>query len=137
MLSNVFTKTIHDRWFGTAIAAASLVLLLLFAMSVYRDIDLGIYTELPEAFRTILGISPDADVGSLAVGVFFTGYGAWVLAGLMIAAGSASIASEESKGTIGILLGNPKGRTYVLLSKAASMALLTILTVLILCECVS
>ena len=70
MLANIFTKTLQDRWFGTAIAVASLILLILFAMSVYRDIDLGIYTELPEAFRAIVGISADADVGSLAIGVF-------------------------------------------------------------------
>lgn len=132
MFANIFTKTLRDRWLGTAIAAASLILLLLFAMSVYRDIDLGIYTELPEAFRAIVGISADADVGSLAIGVFFTGYGAWILAGLMIAAGSASIASEESKGTIGLLLGNPKSRSYVLLSKAASMILLTVSAVAVL-----
>ncbi len=41
------------------------------------------------------------------------------LAGLAIAMGSASIAGEESAGTMGLLLGNPKSRTYVLASKGA------------------
>ena len=125
MLANIFTKTLRDRWLGVAIATGSLALLLLFAMSMYRNLDLGIYANMPEAFRALLGVPAEADVGSLAIGVLFSSYGAWVLAGLMIAAGSASIASEESKGTIGLLLGNPKSRTNVLVSKAASMVLLT------------
>ena len=124
MLGNIFTKTLRDRWLGVAIAAGSLALFLLFAMSMYRNLDLGIYANMPEAFRAILGVPAEADVGSLAIGVLFSSYGAWILVGLMIAAGSASIASEESKGTIGLLLGNPKSRTNVLVSKAASMVLL-------------
>ena len=124
MLSNIFTKTIRDRWLGTAIAAASLALMLLFAMAIYRDINLDFYTELPESLRAILGIPPGADIAGLAIGELFVSYGAWILAGLAIAAGSASIAGEESKGTIGLLLGNPKSRTNVLVSKAASMVLL-------------
>jgi ABC-2 type transport system permease protein len=132
MPKNIFSKTFRDRWFGTAIAVLSLILLLYFAMSIYRNIDLGIYTDLPEAFRTILGISANADIGSLAIGVFFTSYGAWVLAGLAIASSSASITGEESNGTIGILLGNPKSRTNVILSKIASMTLITALAVLLL-----
>jgi ABC-2 type transport system permease protein len=43
--------------------------------------------------------------------------------------GSASIAGEERDGTIGLLLGNPKSRTHVLASKAASMVLLVALAV--------
>ena len=124
MLANIFTKTLRDRWLGVAIAAGSLALFLLFAMSMYRNLDLGIYANMPEAFRAILGVPAEADVGSLAIGVLFSSYGAWILVGLMIAACSASIASEESKGTIGLLLGNPKSRTNVLVSKAASMVLL-------------
>ncbi len=129
MLINIFTKTIRDRWLGTLIATVTLVLFVLMAMAFYRDIDLSFYTELPEVFRQILGVPPGVDVASLGIGVMITSYGAWILAGLMIAAGSASIASEESKGTIGILLGNPKSRTNMLLSKAASMILLTGLAV--------
>ena len=124
MLSNIFTKAIRDHWRGMAIGAGSLALMLLFVMTMYRNLDLGIYTEMPEALRAMMGISAEADVGSLAIGVLFSAYGAWVLVGLAIAIGSASIASEESKGTIGLLLGNPKSRTNMLISKAASMVLL-------------
>jgi ABC-2 type transport system permease protein len=48
---------------------------------------------------------------------------------MTIAWASASIASEESNGTIGLLLGNPKSRTNVLVSKAAAMVLLMFLIV--------
>ncbi len=39
--------------------------------------------------------------------------------------GSASIAGEEKDGTMGILLGNPKSRTHILVSKGANVILLT------------
>lgn len=129
MLFNIFTKTIRDRWLGTLIATVTLVLFVLMNMAFYRDIDLSSYTELPEVFLQIMGVPAEADLASFGIGVMITSYGAWILAGLMIAAGSASIAGEESKGTIGILLGNPKSRMNMLLSKAASMVLLTALAI--------
>jgi len=124
MLANIFTKTMRDHWRGVAIGAGSLALMLYFMMAMYREFDLSIYTELPEAFLVLMGIPENADVGSLAIGALFSSYGSWVLVGLAIAAGSAFIAGEESKGTMGLLLGNPKSRTNVLVSKAASMLLL-------------
>ena len=124
MLVNIFTKTVRDHWHGIVIADVSLALMLFFVMLLYRDIDLSFYTELPDVFLSIMGIPAGADIGSLAIGELLAAYGAWVLAGLAIAAGSAFIAGEESNGTIGLLLGNPKSRINLLLSKAASMVLL-------------
>jgi len=125
MLANVFTKTTRDWWKGMTIAVAVLGLLFLMGMSVYRDIDLSIYTSLPDAFLSLFGIPADADVGSLAYGAIYTGYGAMTLAAVTLVLGAASIAGEEAKGTLGLLLGNPKSRTYVLASKAGAMMLLT------------
>jgi ABC-2 type transport system permease protein len=124
MLANIFIKTIRDRWRGITIGTVSLALMLFFMMAMYREFDLSIYTELPEAFLMLMGIPAEADVGSLSIGALFNSYGSWVLVGLAIAAGSAFIAGEESKGTIGLLLGNPKSRTNMLVSKAASMMFL-------------
>jgi len=124
MLATVFTKTTRDRWKAMAIAIISLALLLLMAMAVYRDIDLSVYTELPEVFLSLMGIPDGADVASLAIGVLYGFYGALTLAALAVSMGSASVAGEERDGTIGLLLGNPKSRTNVLVSKAASMMLL-------------
>ena len=124
MLASVFAKTTRDRWKGMAIAMFSLGLLLWMVMAVYQDIDISAYSELPEVFLSIMGIPEGADVASLAVGVMYGFYGALTLAGLAVSMGSASVAGEERDGTIGLLLGNPKSRTNVLVSKAASMLLL-------------
>ncbi len=132
MLATVVTKTVRDRWKGMAIAAGSLALMLFFGMAVYRDIDLSVYTDLPEVFRTLVNIPKDADVGSLAYGAIYSTYGALTLAGLAISMGSASIAGEERNGTMGLLLGNPKSRTYVLVSKAGAMIVLTAVGALVL-----
>lgn len=131
MAANIFVKASRDRWRGWAISAASLTLLLLFGMSVYRDIDLTIYDELPDAFRSLLGIGEDVDVGGLAVGYVFGSFGAVVVAAMALVMGSATIAGEERNGTMGVLLANPKSRTHVLLSKAASLVLLTGATVFV------
>lgn len=125
MLATVTTKTVRDRWKGTVIGAVTLGLLLIFGMAVYRDIDLSVYTSLPEAMRALMNIPPDADVGSIAYGAIYSSYGALMLAALAISSGSASYAREERNGTIGFLLGNPKSRTHVLASKAAALVLLT------------
>ena len=124
-LANVFTKTTRDRWKGMAIGSVTLAVLFLFGMSVYRDIDLSVYTDLPDVFRSMVNIPKDADVASLAYGAIYGSYGTMTLAGLALAMGAASIAGEERKGTIGLLLGNPKSRSTVLVSKTASMVFLT------------
>ncbi len=125
MLVNVFTKTTRDRWKGMMIGTAALAVMFFLAMSVYRDIDISVYTDLPEAFLLLMNIPADADVGSLAYGAIYTSYGALTLAALALVTGAASIAGEERNGTLGLLLGNPRSRTNVLLSKAGSMLLLT------------
>ena len=108
-----------------AIGAGSLALLFFFGMAAYRDIDLTLYTDLPEAWRALANIPDDADVGTLAYGAIYGSYGALTVAALSQSMGSASIAREERNGTIGLLLGNPKSRGYVLMSKATSLVLIT------------
>ncbi len=120
----IFTNTLRDRWLSWAISAASLTLLLFFGMSVYRDIDLSIYAELPVAFRSLLGIGEEVDVGGLAVGDVFGSIGAVVVAVVALVMGAAAIAGEERNGTMSILLANPRSRTHVLLTKAAALVLL-------------
>ena len=126
MLANVFTKTTRDRWKSTVIGAVALALLLVFGMAVYRDIDVSFWDDLPEAFRNMFGIPEGADVGGLAYGAIYSGYGALAMAGIAIAAGSASIAGEERAGTFGLLLDNPISRTRVVAEKAASLLVVTL-----------
>lgn len=124
LLATVFSKTILDRWRGVTIGVVSLAALLYFGMVVYQDIDLSIYTNLPPAFESLIGIGDDADVASLAYNAIYSSYGAIILAGIAIAMGSAFIAGEERKGTIGVLLGNPRSRTQVLVAKTAAMVVM-------------
>jgi len=132
MLANVFTKTIRDRWLGAAIAGGAIALWLLMAASIYRDIDLTIYTDMPEFVRNLMGIPEGADVGALAYSVVLGFAGAVTVASIALSMGSASIAGEEKNGTFGLLLGNPKTRTSVLASKAGAMVLLVGMATLIL-----
>jgi len=99
--------------------------MLLVGMAVYRDIDMSIYTSMPEAFRALMNITADTDASGLAYGAIYSSYGALTLAALALSIGAVSIAGEERNGTIGLLLGNPRSRTHVLLSKGASMVTLT------------
>ena len=99
-------------------------------MAAYRTVDLGIYTSLPRVYRAVLNIPSKADVGSLAIGVLIATYGAMTMFAMALSMGGASIAGEERAGTIGLLLANPKSRVHVLLSKAGSMVLLSVLGVL-------
>ena len=128
-LSSIFFRAALDRWLGWAIATVSLILLLLFGMAVYRDVDLTIYADLPEVFLSLIGIGEDVDVGGLAIGYIFGSIGALVVAVMALVMGSAAIAGEERNGTMKILLANPRSRTQVLLSKALAIVMLTALAV--------
>lgn len=126
MYASVFTKTLADRWRGMTIGVVSLAVLLWFGMVVYQDIDLSLYTDLGPAFQSLVGIDADADAASLAYNAIYSTYGAIILAGVAIAMGAAFIAGEERKGTIGVLLGNPRSRTNVLVSKTAAMLVIVV-----------
>ncbi len=132
MYASVFSKTLVDRWRGMVIGVVSLAAMLAFGMAVYQDIDLSIYTDLGPAFQSIIGISEDADAASMAYNAIYSTYGAIILGGLAIAMGSAFIAGEERRGTIGILLANPRSRTQVTLAKTSAMLVLVALAGLVL-----
>jgi ABC-2 type transport system permease protein len=120
-LTNVYTKSVRDRSTSVLIAAISTALMFVFGMAVYRDIDLSVYTDLPEAFQSMFGIGDDADVGGIAYSALLASYGMLVMAGVAIAAGATSIAGEEKKGTIGLLLSNPLSRSTYVASKAGGV----------------
>jgi ABC-2 type transport system permease protein len=124
MLGSVLAKTLRDNWRGWAIAVVSLAAIFMLAMSIYRDIDLGIYTSMPEVFRSMAGIPEEADVGSLAVSAFVGTYGAMVVGIMALSMGSAAIAGEERAGTIALLLATPRSRTHLLLWKTAPVVIL-------------
>jgi ABC-2 type transport system permease protein len=124
MLATVYTKAATDRWRGWAIGTLTLVAFLFLGMAAYRDIDLSVYTTMPEAFRSLVGIDENTDAGSLAYQAMYSSYGALVLFALALAMGAAAIAGEERRGTLGLLLANPVSRTKVLVEKAAALVTL-------------
>ena len=131
MQHSVFAKSIQDRWRGMFIASATLGVFFLFGMAVYKDIDLGFYNDFPEAIQAMMGISEGADVGSLAYGAIYGVYGALVLAVMALMAGAGSIAGEERNGTLGLLLGNPKSRSHILISKTVALLVLLALAIVV------
>ncbi len=132
MLSSVFLKTIRDRWRGWTIALVSLVAMLVLAMAAYQDIDPAIFATMPEAYRSLIGLQGELDVGALSINVTMASYGAMVIAAMAFTMGAAAIAGEERDGTLGLLLGNPKSRTHVLVSKMASLVVFAVASVAIL-----
>jgi ABC-2 type transport system permease protein len=124
VLSSVFTKAIRDRWAGLMIGSVLVAVWLVLAMAIYRDIDISVYTELPEGVRDLMGIPEGADAATLAYNIMLESAAALTLAGLAVSMGSAAIAGEERNGTFGLLLGNPKTRTQILASKLAAMIML-------------
>lgn len=127
MYANVFTKSVRDRTTSMLIGAVSIGVLLWFGMAVYRDIDISFYYEsLPPAILELMGIPATGDVAGIAVGAMYNLMGAFTLAGLAISMGAYAIAGEERDGTFGLLLGNPLSRRAVLVSKAASLTVVTI-----------
>lgn len=125
MLHNVLTKTVRDRTVSTLVGAVSVGVMLLFGMAVYREVDVTVYQQLPEAILDLMGIPAGADVGALAYGAMYDLIGAFVLAGLAVGMGASAIAGEEQEGTLGLLLGNPLSRRRVLASKSMSIILVT------------
>lgn len=132
MLSNIFMKTNRDRVIAMLVGASVLGFFLPWGMAVYKDIDLSFYNDLPEVFRSLMGIPEGADAATMTYGAMYSFMGSMTLAALAISMGAASIAGEERSGTIGILLGNPVGRSRVLAAKAASLVVLSAIGVAIL-----
>ncbi|HSM45084.1 MAG TPA: hypothetical protein VK969_08735, partial [Acidimicrobiia bacterium] len=95
MLANVFTKAVRDRTVSTLIGAMSLGLMLWFGLTVYRDIDISFYQQLPAAVLELMGVPSEGGVGGLAFGAMYDFMGAFVLAGLAISMGASAVAGEE------------------------------------------
>lgn len=132
MSTAVFAKSLRDRWLGMAIAAGTIGLFLIAGMAMYRDLDLSIYTDLPEGFRNAFGFGDAADAGGLAFGAIYGFVGALAVAGVAISIGANAIAGEERDRTIGVLLANPLSRVTVLASKGLSLVLLVTAAALVL-----
>jgi ABC-2 type transport system permease protein len=127
MLANVFTKSIRDRQIAMLWGVIGVVSVSVMGLAAYSDLDqeiVDLFDGLPEALKLVIGIADATGAGSLILGEVVNLMAPLILGGLAISMGSAAIAGEERRGTFGILLGNPKSRRQVLVSKAAASVLL-------------
>ncbi len=127
MLANVFTKSIRDRQVAILWGIIGVVSVAVMGLAAYSDLDqeiVDLFDGLPEALKTVIGIADATGAGSLILGEVVNLMAPLILGGLAISIGSAAIAGEERNGTMGVLLGNPRSRRQVVISKAAAMALL-------------
>ncbi len=124
MTTAVLTKAVRDRGVGIVVASVSVGLLLILGLAVYSGLDLGIYRDLPEAMRAVMGIPEGGDAASLAYNVMLGTMGSLTLAGLAVSIGASAIAGEERDGTLGLLLANPTSRAGVLVAKGAGLLVL-------------
>jgi len=126
MLANVFLKTIRDRWLGWTIAVGVVWSFVWLGFAAYSGLDLSILETFPEAYQSMIGLRPGMDAGALSIAAIYGTYGSLTFAAMALAMGAASIAGEERKGTLGLLLANPKSRTQVYVAKVAALILFVI-----------
>lgn len=131
MLANVFLKTVRDRWLGWTIALGVVWSFVLLGFAAYSDLDLSILATFPQAYQAMIGLRPGMDAGALSIAAIYGTYGSLTFAAMALAMGAASIAGEERKGTLGLLLANPTSRTHVYVSKVAALVVLTILATVV------
>jgi len=124
-MTPVLLITVRNRWRAWMIAVFVIGLWLLLAMAIYRDIDMSIYTNMPDAVRELMGIPDGADAATLAYGVMFDFVAPLVLASMAISMGAAAVAGEERDGTIALLLASPISRRGVLAAKLGAIVALT------------
>ena len=126
MLANIFTKSLRDRWVSTTVATTIAGAFLIVAMAAYQNVDVSVYTDLPEGVRALMGIPAGADSATLAYDIVLGLIAAMTVCGLALSMGASSVAGEERDGTIGLLLGNPRSRRRLLAAKGAAMTVLVV-----------
>ena len=138
MLRNVLLKTLRDQrrallWWGLGLVGVA-IMTLLFYPSLRDTPELNdIFEQMPEALsRAFLGEFTDltSPEGFLNTQVFVF-FGPLLFIIYAVAFGSGTIAGEEARGTLGLLLSNPVARWKVLTQKFGAMAIATLLLAVI------
>jgi ABC-type polysaccharide/polyol phosphate export permease len=109
MLTSIYSKSLRDRWVSTTASMALVGAFLVLAMAAYGQVGTDVYSQMPEALRSLMGIPDGADAATLAYTVVFGMMGALTLAGLALSMGASSVAGDARDGSIGVLLGNLGG----------------------------
>lgn len=123
MLQTLYLKSVRDRWLGALIGVTSLWMVAVFGMWAYSGIGddaVAFFDQMPEFYSSLVGISGDAGVTGLMMSMMFNFMGPFVIAGIAISMGAASIAGEERDGTMNVLTTAPRSRTRLFASKSAA-----------------
>lgn len=124
MSAAVLRRGFAAGWKGLTITTLVVAAMLVFALAVYADIDLSIYTKLPEAVQSLLGIPPHADPALMAYNEMLASLGALAYVGIAIAVGAQAVAGEEQARTLHLSLATPTSRTSYLVQRALAMFVL-------------
>lgn len=126
MGARVAFQALRDRALGFVIGAVCIVATTLLALVVYADMDetlAKLIDSLPTVMVASFGITKDGSASVLLLGEMCNVMMPLTLAGLAIAMASDTIAGEERRGTLALLLANPVSRSRVLAEKAAALFL--------------
>lgn len=127
MLGNVFQKTLRDQkvsgaaWMAGILAITAYVIFLYPVIADQADLQRFI-DALPEAIKAIAGGVLDYSTpnGFLSA-QFFSIMGPIIFIVYSVIHGSGTIAGEEERGTLALLLANPVSRRRLLMHKAAAL----------------
>ncbi len=138
MLRNIFLKTLRDRFRGLVFWGLGLLALVFYIAAFYPTIATSpeladLFENLPPAAQAIVGnladvLSPEGYLNA----EIFTLTGPLLLLIYAIGLGSDTIAGEEQRGTLELLLANPISRTRIVLEKLAALVAATGILVLVL-----
>ncbi len=133
MFDSIFAKSIWERrrnitwWVLGMVALAGLTVA--FYPSIRDDAEQfeDLFDAFPAELLSIFGVDDPAALVT-ATGLvnsrLYAGIGPVIMAALGISLGTAAIAGEEERGTLGLLLSQPVTRTQVLVEKAVAGAVL-------------
>lgn len=133
MFNSIFATTLWERRRSIVWWIAGLVALAGVTVAFYPSIrdDAESFEELFEAFPSeLLSVFGIEDAASLvtATGLvnsrIYAGIGPVIVAALGISLGTAAVAGEEDRGTLGLLLAQPVTRTQIIVEKFAAAAVL-------------
>ena len=128
MLRNVFLKTLHEQRRGLLGWLASIVLIVLMYAAIWPSLRgqpsmTDFLDQMPEAFRSLFatsGADMSTPVGYIQIELM-SFMGPMLVILYAVVQGSRSVAGEEERRTMDLLLAAPVSRARVLLEKAAAM----------------
>jgi len=128
MLGNTFLKTLRDQrisgsiWLAGMLAITAYVVFLFPVIAEQAEALNELIENLPEALLALAGGVIDySTLNGFLAAEFFSVFCPIIFLVYAVIHGSGTIAGEEERGTLALLLANPISRTKVILHKAAAL----------------